>query len=121
MRVLLDNNMPHELRHHFGEPGGAARVDVMTAKYRGWDTLRNGQLLREAQREFDVMVTLDRGFATEQKIANFNIAVILLRPSSSDIDDILPLVNEAAKLLTTCRPGRLYVIEPEEGEEPRSG
>ena len=115
MKVLFDNNMPHPLRHLL------VGHEVVTAKYRGWDRLRNSDLMQAAEVEFDAMITLDTGFATEQAVAKFDIAVLLLRAGSDQMRDLLPLFEQAAKLLTTCRPGRLFVIEPEEGEEPRSG
>ena len=116
MRVLLDHNMPHWLR------GRLPDHEVVTAGYLHWDRLRNGELLRAAAGEFDALFTLDKGYETEQAMSQHDIAVFLLRPRTQSFGDVLRMVEKAARLLTTCRPGRLYVIEPEEeGEEPRSG
>ena len=40
MRILLDHNVPESLRHLITDH------EVHTAHYLGWDTLRNGELLR---------------------------------------------------------------------------
>ena len=40
MRILLDHNIPESLRHLITDH------EVHTAHYLGWDTLRNGELLR---------------------------------------------------------------------------
>ena len=52
MRVLLDENLPSKLRRLF-ETG----VEVVTVGYRGWKGKENGELLKSAESEFDVLVT----------------------------------------------------------------
>ena len=42
MKILLDHNAPHGLRH------ALADHDVQTAEHLGWETLRNGDLIRNA-------------------------------------------------------------------------
>ncbi len=54
MRVLLDENIPRKLKGRF-----AAGHVVRTVPEHGWSGLRNGDLLREAETEFDVLVTMD--------------------------------------------------------------
>ena len=56
MRVLLDENLPHQLRPLF-----ANSLEVITVSYRGWKGKENGELLRMAAAEFDAFVTTDRG------------------------------------------------------------
>jgi len=45
MKVLLDENLPHDFRHFL--PGH----EVFTAAYQGWTGLRNGELLARAAAE----------------------------------------------------------------------
>lgn len=52
MKVLIDENLPHELRHHL-EPH-----DAYTVAYLGWNGRTNGNLLRKAASEnFDALIT----------------------------------------------------------------
>ena len=54
MRVLLDENMPHQLRAHLPDH------DVFTAVYVGFGGFKNGELLRAAEDAgYDVLLTGD--------------------------------------------------------------
>jgi len=54
LRVLLDENMPHQLRAHLPDH------DVFTAVYVGFGGFKNGELLRAAEDAgYDVLLTGD--------------------------------------------------------------
>jgi putative NIF3 family GTP cyclohydrolase 1 type 2 len=58
VKVLLDEDLPHKLRLHIPDH------DVSTVAYFGWDGLKNGDLLRAAEREgFEVFVTGDKNLS----------------------------------------------------------
>ena len=63
MRVLLDEDLPIQLRYHFAD-----HVDVETVEFRGWKGLKNGELLRSAEAHFDVLVTTDDNLPEEQNV-----------------------------------------------------
>ena len=52
-RVLFDEDVPRQLRRDLPE------FDVRTVQEEGWSSLQNGDLLRSAARDFDVLVTAD--------------------------------------------------------------
>ena len=73
MRVLFDN----------GTPRGVASVlsdhIVEEARSRGWDTLRNGELLDAAEAAgFDVLLTTDRNIRYQQNLTGRRIAIVVL-------------------------------------------
>jgi len=73
MRILFDN----------GTPRGLAAVlhehVVEEARARGWDALRNGELLDAAEAAgFDVFVTTDRNIPYQQNLTGRQIAVVVL-------------------------------------------
>ena len=73
MKVLLDENLPHAVRHLL--PGH----DVYTVKWLGWTSTRNGALLRRAaENGFDVMLTLDNGVPYQQNLETLPIAVVVM-------------------------------------------
>ena len=73
MKVLLDENIPHDLRPHL------RHHKTFTAAYLGWAGLKNGQLLEAAEREgFDVLVTGDLSLIYQQNMAARKIAIVSL-------------------------------------------
>ena len=61
MRVLFDNGVPR------GVAAALSEHIVEEACSRGWDTLRNGELLEAAENAvFDVFVTTDRNLGYQQ-------------------------------------------------------
>ena len=64
-------------------PKGIARSlsghTVTKAKDRGWDTLRNGDLLATAEQAgFDVLVTVDKNMRYQQNLEGRRIALVVL-------------------------------------------
>jgi hypothetical protein len=105
VKVLLDENLPHDLRRHL--PGHA----VFTVRYMRWDGLKNGALLREAANAgFGAFVTLDNGVKYQQNISSLALAVIVLHARSNDIDDLLPLVSELIAALAGATAGRVFDV-----------
>jgi putative NIF3 family GTP cyclohydrolase 1 type 2 len=73
LRVLLDENVPHQLRRHL------RHHDTATVAYVGWSGQKNGALLRAAEAAgFDVLVTGDLSLEYQQNLASRHIAVVSL-------------------------------------------
>lgn len=66
MRVLLDEHLPHRLRQLFAD-----QIEVITVEYQGWKGIENGELLRKASAEFDVFITMDKGFCISKTWRKF--------------------------------------------------
>lgn len=54
MKVLLDGCVPRLLRRHL------TNHEVKAAPQIGWGELQNGDLIKAAEKEFDVFVTADK-------------------------------------------------------------
>lgn len=95
MKLLLDENLPHQLRHEL--PGH----DCFTVTYMRWSGIRNGQLLlRAASEGFDALLTKDTKMPYEQNLTTLPLAVVVLNAPSNDIDVVRPLIP--AILLALC-------------------
>lgn len=102
MKLLLDENLPHQLRHEL--PGH----DCFTVAFMGWGGIENGQLLAHAATAaFDALVTKDSNLQYEQNLVNLPIAVVVLRAASNDIDDIRPLLPALLEALSRLQPRRV--------------
>ena len=102
MRVLLDECLPRRLKAHF--PSGFI---VNTVQQKGWSGQRNGALMRLAEAEFDVFVTMDRNIEYQQNLAGFNLAVILLRAPSNRLPDLLPILPDLLDAVKSRSLGQL--------------
>ena len=107
MRVLLDKDLDVRLRHHFGEG-----VEAVTVQYRGWKGLKNGRLLAAAEAEFDVLVTADDSLPAQQNLAQFKIAVVILRPRSKALEDLVELMPKLREMLPRLRPTNVVRVFP---------
>ena len=105
MRVLLDEHLNWRLARSFGPD-----YDVRSVRGVGWTGTRNGNLLRAAEDEFDALVTMDRGMEHQQRLSDFDLAVVLLLARSNRLRDTEGLVPDVERVLSAARPGRLYVV-----------
>lgn len=107
-RVLLDENVDRQLKPLFD-----IGLRVVTVRERGWDGLRNGELLRATAEEFDVFVTMDRNLPYQQNLGMLDLAVVVIRSVSNAFVDVAPLmpgVNAAARM---AAPGAATVVARE--------
>jgi predicted nuclease of predicted toxin-antitoxin system len=109
VRVLLDEDLDIRLRHEFSD-----EHSVETVQFRGWKGLENGELLEAASGEFDVLVTMDDNLPEQQNLAIYDLAVVILRAESKDLDDLARLIPEVERLLPSLETGRARRIHPPE-------
>lgn len=99
MKILLDENLPHVLRH------ALVGHDVFTVAYMGWGGTENGALLRLAEKSgFDALLTRDAGLQYQQDLSSLPVAVIILNSRTNQIEDITPLIPALMQALATFRP-----------------
>ena len=84
--------------------------EVKTAHQMGWSTIRNGELLGLAAKDFDVFVTVDRNLSFQQNLPAFAIAVIVLRARTNRLSDLRPLVPDLLACIATAKPGTVSYV-----------
>src|SRR5438477_13166474 len=104
MRILLDHCMDRRLRRYL-----PAHV-IKTTREMGWDTLKNGDLLDQAQGAFDVLLTVDQNLRYQQTIAGRSIALVVLITPDTRLAALAPLVPELDRVLPTVLPGTAYEV-----------
>jgi predicted nuclease of predicted toxin-antitoxin system len=103
--VLLDESIPETLRREF-----SASLAVETVRYRGWTGLKNGMLLRAAEADFDVLVTVDKGLLHQQNIRARDIAVVILDAGGTTFADLVPMVPAVESAIREATPGAVVVV-----------
>src|SRR3989442_1488925 len=72
MNVLLDECVPWPMHKLL------SAHTCTTAQRRGWGGIKNGELLRLAEGEFDLFITSDQGIQYQQNLAGRKIGIIEL-------------------------------------------
>ncbi|MGA8398437.1 MAG: DUF5615 family PIN-like protein [Stellaceae bacterium] len=99
MRVLLDEQLPLDLSAEF--PGHL----VNTVVSRGWAGIKNGDLLRRMQGEYDVLVTMDRGIEFQHRVTALPFGIVVVRARSNRMGELRPLVPAIMAAIDAVRPG----------------
>jgi hypothetical protein len=81
--------------------------EVVTVPQAGWAGIQNGELLRRAQEQFDVFVTVDRNLSFQQHLPQFTIAVIVLQAPTNRLKDLRLLVPQLHRMLPVAPKGQV--------------
>ena len=77
----------------------------------GWAGLKNGELLSEAQKKFDVFITNDQNLTFQQNLLRYNIAVLVLCPISNKLEDTIDILPKAIKKLDVIKAGQAIFVK----------
>ena len=105
MKILLDECIPRPLMQHL--PGHYVR----TTPQMGWASIANGALIKLAEADFDVFITVDKGILYQQNLRSTVLSFILLHALSNRLEDLLPLVPGILTALTTIKAGEMVQLE----------
>ncbi|HEV2763401.1 MAG TPA: DUF5615 family PIN-like protein [Pyrinomonadaceae bacterium] len=99
MRLLLDECVDRRLA------GDLHGHDVNTVPQMGWAGVKNGELLKLAEKEFDVFITVDRNLSFQQNLSGFGLAILVLHAASNRLADLRPLAPKILSALPTLEKG----------------
>ncbi len=106
MKILIDECVHRKLKPFL--TGHMCR----TVSEAGFSGRKNGALLRLAEANgYEVLVTLDRGIEAQQNLRGRRISVLVLRGKSGRLKDLIPLVSDCLKALSTLGQGEVQTIE----------
>jgi hypothetical protein len=105
VRVLLDENIDRLLKPLFD-----AELEVVTIQERGWKGMKNGPLLRVAQIEFDVFVTMDKNLEYQQNLNAINMGFVVIRARSNSFQDVEPLMPKVNEAIKTVQAGEVVHV-----------
>jgi hypothetical protein len=104
VKILLDENLDWRLQ------GDLPGHEVKSVPLIGWAGLKNGALLSQAEKEFDVLLTMDSNMVHQQNLAKYRIAIIALRAKSNRLADTRPLMAKVLTILPSAIPGTLTAV-----------
>jgi hypothetical protein len=103
MKILIDECLARALKRHLG---------ITTARpYRRWSGKKNGELLTVATGEqFEVLVTIDQGMEHQQNLVVRDIALLVIKATSNQIEDLVPIMPAARAGLDNIQPGSVVRV-----------
>jgi predicted nuclease of predicted toxin-antitoxin system len=84
MKVLIDECAPKALKAFLTNHGRESR----TVQEAGWAGKQNGELLKPAETQFDVLVTVDTNLRYQQNLEGRRIAIVILDYSSNRLEHL---------------------------------
>ena len=103
MNILLDECVPWPL--HKLLPGHTCT----TAQRRGWHSVKNGELLKLAEAEFDLFITSDQNIRYQQNLAGRRIAILEL--STNKIRRLQAAAMLLQNAVANLQPGEFRSLE----------
>ena len=104
MKILLDECIDRRFARELGDH------EVRTVPQMGWAGIKNGELMKLAEEEFDVFVTVDRNLSYQQNLSRFSIGLIVLRSRSNRLADLQPFTQEINEILPEVEQGKATLI-----------
>ncbi len=104
LRVLLDECLPHVLRHDL------VMFDVETADYAGLAGLKNGALLTAINGRFDVFVTVDTNLQYQHDLTSIMFGIIVLHVPTNRLSDIRATVPRLQQAIGAVGVGEVQII-----------
>ncbi len=104
MRLLLDECIDRRRARELPD------LEIRTVPQMGWAGIKNGELMKLAEAEFDVFVTVDRNLSYQQNLPKFDIALIVLSARSNRLSDLRPFAEKIVEILPKATADNSIVL-----------
>jgi hypothetical protein len=83
--------------------------ECTTVQKRGWGGVKNGDLIRLAEGEFDLFITSDQSLRYQQNLVGRRLPILVL--STNDLRRILAFEHGIVIAVVSMRPGQFVELE----------
>lgn len=97
MRILFDQGTPAPLRH------ALKNHDVETVYEVGWAKLSNGELLLQAESQYELFITTDQNLRYQQNLTGRQLAILVL--PTTNWPALRPHAQQIAATALAMNPG----------------
>ena len=104
VKILLDECIDRKLAKQLPEH------EVKTVPQMGWAGINDGELLRLAEGEFEVLITVDQNLPFQQNLAVLDLAVLVLQAPSNRLADLQVLVPKILAIVDVAPRGTATVV-----------
>ena len=102
MKILLDESVPRVVQKRL------LGLSIRTVQDMGWSGIKNGELLKLAEPQFDVFITTDKNLRYQQNLSGRRLAFIQL--PTNQVPIVASLIPEIEATLATINPGDFVEI-----------
>lgn len=96
MRLLLDENLPKQLKFDFLE------YEIHTVRDKQWNGIKNGELLKLLlDNGFDALLTFDKNLQHQQNFSKYSIAVFVLTARINQYKELTKLTPKIKEYLNS--------------------
>ena len=103
MRILLDECVPWPVQKLL------VGHDCVTVQHCGWGGIKNGELLRLAELEFDLFITTDQNIRYQQNLAGHRIPILEL--STNNIRQLRAAASLIQSAVATMNKGEFRKLD----------
>jgi predicted nuclease of predicted toxin-antitoxin system len=107
MRLLLDECLDPGIRDFL------AGHHVTTVGEANWQGTADNQLIQMAQGNFDVLLTLDKGFEFQHNLKKLTFGIVILHPTRNRRGDYEPMAEALRQAVRTVQPGQVLHVYAE--------
>jgi len=102
LKVLLDESVPRLIKTRLPQ------FAIETVQDLDWTGIKNGDLIRRADEQFDAFITADKNLRYQQNLADRKLAIIVL--PTNRVPDVISLLPAIDKALKAAKPGDFLEI-----------
>jgi predicted nuclease of predicted toxin-antitoxin system len=104
MKILLDECLPRRLVRDL------SCYCVTTVPRQGWAGVADAELLKLADREFDVFITIDSNLAFQQNLKSSALCIVVLRALNSRYETLQPLIPDILVAIEKAQAGQIVLV-----------
>jgi predicted nuclease of predicted toxin-antitoxin system len=107
VRILLDECVNPRVRQAFPDH------EILTVIEAKWRTLPDTELIARAQGQFDVFVTIDRGFEFEHNLAKLTFGIVIVHVPKNRLESYQPIFPALLASVERVKSGEvIHVAAP---------
>jgi predicted nuclease of predicted toxin-antitoxin system len=107
MRILIDECLDPGIRDVLAEH------QVTTVGEANWQSTADNQLIQLAAGNFDVLLTLDRGFEFQHNLKKLSFGIVIVHLSRNRREDYEPMAGALREAVEAVQPGQVLHVRAE--------
>lgn len=106
MKILLDECVTKKLKKFL------SAHECFTVSQMKWNGLKNGKLMEKcAENDFDILLTIDKNFLSQQNLKKYNLTVIVFDSETSKIEELKKFIPAFEQQAVQFKKNNGYVIQ----------